>query len=273
MQLAINASLDWNVVSCPLNVTLPDGTTRQVPNRQVLVRDDNFDQVGVVGNRYEIVQNSVITGLVDPLVSEGLLEVTNVGYLGTGSKVFIQAQMTEEYQIVGENHRAMLTLMNSHDGTTPLSAGVTDTRVICQNTFAMAMEDMSTRLRHKAGVNEQALKITETIEFVNERMRRFSEAAEVLSSTKTTVGVVDKIILAAYGKKENETVRNRDEIVDLFFNGRGNGGSTLWDCVNAVTEFNTHKSQKSPEARFGYANFGTGARVARKAIDAALAFA
>jgi phage/plasmid-like protein (TIGR03299 family) len=273
MQLAINASLDWNVVSCPLNVTLPDGTTRQVPNRQVLVRDDNFDQVGVVGNRYEIVQNSVITGLVDPLVSEGLLEVTNVGYLGTGSKVFIQAQMTEEYQIVGENHRAMLTLMNSHDGTTPLSAGVTDTRVICQNTFAMAMEDMSTRLRHKAGVNEQALKITETIEFVNQRMANYAKAAETLATTPATVSQVDELIRSAYGKKENETVRNRDEIVNLFFSGKGNEGRTMWDAFNAITEFNTHASGKTAETRFGYSNFGTGARVARRAIDRALAFA
>lgn len=273
MQIATQASLDWNVLACPVAVQLPDGTSREVPNRKVLVRDDNFAQVGVVGGRYEIVQNSVITNLVSPLVSEGLLEITNQGYLGSGSKVFIQAQMTQGYEIAGEDHRAMLTLLNSHDGTSPLAAGVTDTRVICQNTFAMAMEDMSTRLQHKLGVNEQALKITETLDFVNERMQRFSEAAEVLSSTKATVGVMDKIILAAYGKKEGDTVRNRDQIVDRFFNGRGNEGSTLWDAFNAITEFNTHASGKTSEARFGYANFGTGASVARRAIDAALALA
>lgn len=273
MQIATQASLDWNVLACPVTVQLPDGTSREVPNRKVLVRDDNFAQVGVVGGRYEIVQNSVITNLVSPLVSEGLLEITNQGYLGGGSKVFIQAQMTQGYEIAGEEHRAMLTLLNSHDGTSPLAAGVTDTRVICSNTFAMAMEDMSTRLQHKLGVNEQALKITETLDFVNERMRRFSEAAEVLNSTKATVGVMDKIILAAYGKKEGDTVRNRDQIVDRFFNGRGNEGSTLWDAFNAITEFNTHASGKTSEARFGYANFGTGASVARRAIDAALALA
>lgn len=273
MQIATQASLDWNVVACPVAVQLPDGTSRKVPNRKVLVRDDNFAQIGVVGGRYEIVQNSVITRLVEPLVSEGLLEVTNQGYLGAGSRVFIQAQMTEEYKIAGETHRAMLTFLNSHDGTTPLAAGVTDTRVICQNTFAMAMEDMSTRLQHKLGVNEQALKITETLDFVNERMRRYSEAAETLVSTPATVGQVDRIILAAYGKKEGDTVRNRDQIVDRFFNGAGNDGRTLWDAFNAITEFNTHASGKTAEARFGYANFGTGASVARRAIDAALALA
>jgi phage/plasmid-like protein (TIGR03299 family) len=273
MQIATKASLDWNVLACPVSVQLPDGTSRKVANRKVLVRDDNFEQVGVVGGRYEIVQNSVIINLVQPLVSEGLLEITNQGYIGSGSKVFIQAQMTQEYEIAGETHKAMLTLLNSHDGTSPLAAGVTDTRVVCQNTFAMAMEDMSTRLQHKLGVNEQALKITETLDFVNERMKRFSEAAEVLKSTKATVSAVDKIILQAYKKKEGDTVRNRDQIVDRFFNGRGNEGATLWDAFNAITEFNTHASGKTNEARFGYANFGTGASVARRAIDAALALA
>jgi phage/plasmid-like protein (TIGR03299 family) len=273
MQIATQASLDWNVLACPVTVQLPDGTSREVPNRKVLVRDDNFAQVGVVGGRYEIVQNSVITNLVRPLVEEGLLEVVNQGYIGAGSKVFIQAQMTQGYQIVGEEHRAMLTMLNSHDGTSPLAAGVTDTRVICQNTFAMAMEDMSTRLQHKLGVNEQALKITETLDFVNNRMRRYARAAEELASTKATVSAVDRIILAAYGKKEGDTVRNRDQIVDRFFNGAGNSGDTLWDAFNAITEFNTHASAKTAGARFGYANFGTGASVARRAIDAALALA
>lgn len=273
MQIATQASLDWNVIACPVSVQLPDGTFRQVDNRRVLVRDDNFDQVGVVGRRYEVVQNSVLTNLVKPLVEEGLIEITNQGYIGTGSKVFIQAQMTEEYNIAGESHKAMLTMMNSHDGTSPLAAGVTDTRVICQNTFAMAMEDMTTRLQHKLGINEQALKITETLDFVNERMRRFAEAAEVLKSTKATVTKVDSIIRNAYGKKDNETVRNRDEIVNLFFAGAGNEGGTLWDAFNAITQFNTHRSGKTADSRFGYANFGTGARVARRAIDMALALA
>ena len=104
-------------------------------------------------------------------------------------------------------------------------------------------------------------------------MRRYATAAEVLNSTKATVGQVDRIIQAAYGKKEGETVRNRDEIVNRFFNGIGTGEGTLWSAFNAITEFNTHASGKTAEARFGYANFGTGARVARRAIDMALALA
>lgn len=273
MKISTQANLSWNVIPCPITVQLPDGTSRPIHNRKALLRDDNFDQVGVVGSRYEVVQNSVITGLVAPLVSEGLLEVVNQGFLGKGSKVFIQAQMAEEYEVAGESHRSMITLMNSHDGTSPLAAGVTATRVICQNTFAMAMEDMSTRIQHRLGINEQALRITETLDFVNDRMRNYAEAASKLKSARATVGSLDRILQSAYGKKDGDTIPNRDKIVELFFHGRGNEGTTLWDAVCAVTEFNTHKSKGTERDRFGYTNFGTGASAARRAMDRALALA
>lgn len=273
MEIATQASLDWNVLELPVTVTLPDGTQREIKDKKALYREDTLGQLGFVSKKYEVVQNSVLTNLVDPLVSEGLLEVVNTGYIKGGRLVFIQAQMAQEFEIAGETHRGMLTLLNSHDGSTQLSAGVTDTRVICQNTFAMAYSEMSTRLQHKLGVNERALGITETVNYVNDRMRKFQEAAEVLASTEATVGKVDQIIRAAYSKKEGDTVRNRDQIVNLFFNGRGNEGRTLWDAFNAVTEYNTHASRPTTEARFAYSNFGSGASVSRRAIDAALALA
>lgn len=271
MQIVTHASLDWNVLELPLTAKLPTGDYMEVKNRKALVRDDNFEQLGIVGKTYEVVQNTVLNDLVSPLVSEGLLKVTNTGYLKGGSRVFIQAQMTEEFNIAGENHRSMLTLLNSHDGTTHFSAGVTDVRVICANTFAMAYDEMSTKLQHTLGVTQRALNITETINYVNDRMRKFSKAAETLAKVPATVSKVDQIIQAAYGKKQGETVRNRDDIVELFYNGRGNDGRTLYDAFNAITEFNTHRSRKTENDRFGYSNFGSGAAIARRAIDAALA--
>lgn len=273
MEFATHAPISWEVIEAPVSVTLPDGTSREIGNKKALLRDDTFAQLGFVSKSYEVVQNSVLTGLVRPLVEEGLLEVKNTGWIKGGRLVFVQAQMTEEFTVAGESHQGMLTLLNSHDGSTQLSAGVTDIRVICQNTFAMAYSEMSTRLQHKLGVNERALGITETLEYVNTRMKMFQDAAETLSRAKATTAQVEQVFRSAYGKKQDETVRNWDELWALYRNGCGNEGSTLWDCVNAITEFNTHKSRKTPEARFSYSNFGSGAAIARRAIDTALALA
>lgn len=273
MEFATHAPINWNVLEAPVSVTLPDGTSREIGNKKALLRDDTLAQLGFVSKSYEVVQNSVLTGLVRPLVEEGLLEVKNTGWIKGGRLVFVQAQMAEEFTVAGESHQGMLTLLNSHDGSTQLSAGVTDVRVICQNTFAMAYSEMSTRLQHKLGVNERALGITETLEYVNTRMKMFQDAAETLSRAKATTAQVEQVFRSAYGKKQDETVRNWDELWALYRNGRGNEGSTLWDAFNAVTEFSTHKSRKEADSRFAYSNFGSGATIARRAIDAALELA
>jgi hypothetical protein len=132
---------------------------------------------------------------------------------------------------------------------------------------------MSTRLQHKLGVNERALGIAETVNYVNERMKMFQDAAETLSLKKATTAQVEQVFRAAYGKKQGETVRNWDELWGLYKNGRGNEGSTLWEAFNAVTEFNSHSARKTADARFAYSNFGSGASIARRAIDAALELA
>jgi phage/plasmid-like protein (TIGR03299 family) len=273
MEFATNAPIDWNVIEAPVSVTLPDGTSREIGNKKALLRDDDFTQLGFVSKSYEVVQNSVLKGLINPLVSEGLLEIKNTGWIKGGRLVFIQAQMAQEFEVAGETHQVMLTLLNSHDGSTQLSAGVTDVRVICQNTFAMAYSEMSTRLQHKLGVNERALGITETLDYVNTRMKMFQAAAECLSLANATMAQVERVFRAAYGKKQDEKVRNWDELWALYRNGRGNEGATLWDAFNAVTEFTSHQSRKAADSRFAYANFGSGAAISRRAIDAALELA
>ena len=268
-----NDSLDWDVVKCPVLVRLPNGENVQLQRRLALVREDTHRVLGEVSPNYEIFQNSSLQNLIAPHISEGLLEVANQGFLNGGRKVFIQAQMTKEFRGAGETHRGMLTLLNSHDGSTPLSSGVTSIRVVCQNTFAMAMHEMNNRIRHYADVHQKALDLSETIDFVNEGMKDYMESADVLARTKATPDTVNELIQRAFKKEDNETNRARDQIIELFRNGKGNEGKTLWDAFNGITEYISHKSRRSENSRFAYANFGSGSRIAREAMEHALAMA
>ena len=269
MMFTTNDNLDWNVVTRDLSYQV-DGQTYYVPFKKAHIRDDNNVCVGVTGTSYEVFQNSSLKEFVTPLVEEGILEIVNMGYLGVGQKVFIQAQMAEEFTIVGEQHRGMISLLNSHDGTAALAAGVTDVRVICNNTFAMAMGDMSSRLKHSRGLADKALQISEVINFVNERMGVFSEAAEKLATTKSNILMVDHIIEEAYGKPA-EQVRATNNIRQFYKKGLGTNGETLWDAFNAVTQFTTHEAGKEADKRFASVNFGRLAKINRKAMNSALA--
>ena len=269
MTFATQDNLDWNVITAPLTASV-DGKTAQVTHKVAQLRDDTYEVIGVTGSNYEVFQNSSLKEFVNPLVEEGLLEITNIGYLGNGGRVFIQAQMTEGYQIVGEDHRAQISLLNAHDGSAALAAGVTDTRVVCSNTFAMAMSDMSSRLRHSRGLADKAVRISEVVNYVNDQMRQYSEAVEVLASTKATDKMVDKVISGAYGK-EVKSIRAASDIRAFYRTGAGNEGKTLWDAFNAVTQYTTHEAGKDANKRFVSVNFGMNAKVNKRALTTALA--
>lgn len=272
MSFSTNDNLDWNVVTRPLTVKMAEcdgGMEVTVPNKVAKVRDDNWNVIGVTGTNYQTFQNSSLKKFVEPLVSEGLLEITNIGYLGVGGKVFIQATMSESFTVAGENHKGSITLLNSHDGTAALAAGVTDTRVICGNTFALAMGDMSTRLRHGKNLNDEASRITEVIDFVNKGMSDYTTAAEKLASCRVTEMKMSEIIEETFNKPK-ESIRAYNKIVNLVRNGRGNDGSTLYDVVNGITEYHTHFAGKD-DKRFASANFGRNSILNRRAYNVALA--
>ena len=133
------------------------------------------------------------------------------------------------------------------------------------------MGDMTTRLRHGKNLMDDASRISEVINFVNEGMARYSEAAEVLASTKLTGSVMDNIIEQTFNKPK-ESIRAYNTIKSLAIAGRGNEGKTLYDVVNGITEYTTHYAGKE-DKRFASANFGRNANLARRAMNVALAIA
>ena len=272
MNFATQDTLNWDVEQTPVYIKDKDGNFVQIQGQKALVRDDNRNVLAVMSDGYEVVENKFFKQLLNPLVSEGLITIENIGFLQGGKKVFLQAQMAQEYQVAGQTHKGFLTLLNSHNGTSHLAAGVTSVRVICSNTFAMAYSNMSTKLRHKLGVKEEALGISETLEYVNIRMKEYTEDAEILALTPATDKQVEDIFLSAYGKDaDDKKPRNWDKLWSLYQQGSGNEGKTLWDAVNAITEFNSHHARRTSKGNFEYANFGTGSNISRRVMAHALA--
>lgn len=263
---AINDSLNWTVSKRTLCYMTADGL-QPWNEKQAVVRDDNDVALGVVSPEYELVQNEDLKSLIDPMVSEGVLTVVKQGYLNKGAKVFIQAEVNQEFQVVGENYKGLITLLNGHTGNASVAIGTTATRVICSNTFAMAYKDIGEKFRHSVGVTERVLESTAIINYVNDAMRKYSEYVETLADTKCTATQFKQAVEEIYGKPADKL---RDSFVDqlnnLFYNGKGNSGKTMYDAFNAVTEYATHYSRKSSDGRFNYSNFGKGADINRKAM-------
>lgn len=263
----VNDKLDWTVSKRTLCFIGADGEMIPWTEKKAIVRDDNDMALGVVSPGYEIMQNEDLKQVVAPMVSEGLLTVSNQGYLNKGAKVFIQAEVNQDFRVAGEDYRGMITLLNGHTGNASVAIGTTATRVICSNTFAMAYKDIGEKFRHTEGVTERVLDSTTVIDYVNDAMRKYAEYVEKLDRATCSSKQFNDAVEIIYGRP-NESSRDSfvNQLNNLFYNGKGNAGRTFYDAFNAVTEYGTHFSRKDKNGRFNYANFGKGADVNRRAL-------
>jgi phage/plasmid-like protein (TIGR03299 family) len=263
----VNDDLNWSVSKRTLCFMTADGTLQPWSEKQAVVRDDNDVALGVVSPGYEIVQNEDLKQVVAPMISEGLLTVTNQGYLNKGAKVFIQAEVAHEFQVAGESYKGLITLLNGHTGQASVAIGTTATRVICSNTFAMAYSDISQKFRHTAGVTDQVLNSTEVVDYVNNAMRKYAEFVEKLDTTPCSPLQLARAVETIY---QQPVDKMRDSFVsqlnNLFYSGKGNSGKTMYDAFNAITEYATHYSRKTADGRFNYSQFGKGADINRRAL-------
>ena len=262
---ATNDNLQWTVSHRPLFFTGNDGQPTQWDGQVAVVRDDNGRCLGSVSSGYETVQNQDLLKLIQPMVDEGVLTIENMGHLKHGAKVFAQAKINQEFQVIGEDYNAYITLLNGHVGNASVAIGPSATRVICGNTFAMAYSDLGEKYRHAMGVNERVLDSKAVINYVDGAMKRYSEYVETLANAQCTsasfVTAVEKIYA-----KDAGNLRHIETLNNLFYNGAGNEGRTFYDAFNAITDYASNQSRRDASGRFNYANFGTGAKVNQRAM-------
>jgi phage/plasmid-like protein (TIGR03299 family) len=271
---AITNDLNWSVSHRPLFYQRTNGSTAEWPDRVAVVRDDTERCLGSVSSDYETLQNADLLKLVNPLVEEGLLTISNMGYLNHGARVFAQAKLNQEYKVIGEDYQGYVTLLNGHVGNCSVAIGSTMTRVICGNTFTSAYSDISEKYRHSAGVTGRVLESSYVINYVNGAMGTYADYMEKLAGEKCTAVQFRNYLEVVYNK---DIGKMRDSFVDqlnnLFYNGKGNEGKTYHDAFAAVTEYASNYSRKSTSGRFLYSQFGQGARINNRALRAGLELA
>lgn len=111
----IAAGLNWNVVQEPIYTEIEE----LVEGYKANIRDVDRKVLGVVTDRYKIVQNQEAFAFTDELLGEGVRYET-AGSLQGGRRVWLLAHLPQEYIISGERISPYLVFFNSHDGTVQL---------------------------------------------------------------------------------------------------------------------------------------------------------
>jgi phage/plasmid-like protein (TIGR03299 family) len=212
--------------------------------------DNGTDILGVVGEKYKVVQNESLFEFGDNLLDGGA-SWESAGSIKNGTVVFGSLVVPKEFILdpSGANDKTTTYLLvhTSHDGSVSVQASITPVRVVCQNTLNLALNSVkqSFKLRHTATVEGKIQVAREALGLTFKYMDNFEAEAKALFETAVTDLEFNKIITAIYPKpdeinKQGLTVwSNKIDLVnDLYFDSPTNANikGTAWGVFNTLTE-------------------------------------
>jgi len=193
----IQAGLDWKVEQTDVYAA----SGERIPGYKANIRDIDRSVLGIVGDRYKIVQNEEAFAFTDGLLGEGVKYET-AGSLAGGKIVWMLAKLPEKYIISGDAIEPYLVFCNSHDGSGAIRVAMTPVRVVCQNTLNLALKGASRvwSARHTGNVMSRMDEARETLQLANAYMSQLGRSINELQAKKLTDKKVLAMIDYVYGK-------------------------------------------------------------------------
>lgn len=208
------AGLAWDVIPKPIY----DEFGRELPGYKVNIRTSDNKALGVVTDRYKIVQNSEAFAFTDALLGHGVKYET-AGSLASGKRVWMLARM-ENTTIAEENIDPYLVFTNSHDGTGAIRVAITPIRVVCQNTLNLALNQASRHWScvHKGDIQSKLEEARFTLSSADRYMEALEEEFGELKLKKVTDKQVkemtDKLLEIEFNSLYNKALKT-GKIVDF----------------------------------------------------------
>lgn len=243
------------------------------------MRNSDNSVLGIVGNRYKIVQNSEAFDFTDSLLDEGVVYET-AGSLRNGKTIWLLAKMPER-EILGDKFDPYICFTNNHDGFGSIRACMTPTRVVCANTLSLALEGAtkSWRTSHTGDLKGKLQEAREALQLAGEYMDTLNKKAEVLVTQKFTDADYKRALELMFPvDKENDSVRKQNNVeiakqnmtVCMLRPDLANFKGTKWQFLQAVADYTSHnevtrKTETAQENR--WASVMNGAPLLNLAYD------
>lgn len=240
------AGLDWNVVQEPVYTEAGE----LVDGYKANIRDADRKVLGVVTDRYKVIQNREAFAFTDALLGEGVRYET-AGSLQNGRKVWLLAHMPHEYIITGERISPYLLFSNTHDGSGAIKVALTPIRVVCNNTLNLALSTAkrSWSMIHTGDIQSKMEEARDTLFMAEEYMDSLGKEFESLRMKKLSDKEVLDYIEILLPLEDDATPIQRKNIGRLredmklrYFDAPDlkDLGKNAYRFVNAVSDFATH---------------------------------
>ena len=270
---------------------------------RAVYRKDTLTPLGVVGNKYTVVQNIESLNFIynilklNPDVKEkNDIIIETAGVLGKGERIFVTAKLPRGFKVGEEKDSTDLYIVftNSHDGTSSLVAMVTPIRVVCNNTLTAALGNNKSKVafRHTANIANAMSEGVNLLNLSYNSLQELKVAYDALLHIKVDQDIVDKLILdcmlnsnqidmvSKVGidnvSKDLISQNLRNSIMDVrqfIDHGVGqntNRGTAYWAYIGMNTYLNNGINYKDAGAKFDSLATGTNSKMDNKMLNTCL---
>lgn len=256
------AGLDWNVVQEPVYTSFRE----KIEGFKANVRDSDRKVLGVVSDRYKVVQNMEAFRFTDELLGHGVRYET-AGSLSGGKRVWLLARLPQEYIMAGERISPYLVFSNTHDGSGSVKVAVTPVRVVCNNTLNLALDtaQRSFCMMHTGNIADKIREARETLFMAESYMEQLGAEFEQLRKQKVTDAQVEEYIRLLLPMEKNPTKiqekniwRLREGMKERYYGAPDlkKVGNNAYRFINAVSDFATHADPLRKTANYKENLFG-----------------
>ena len=256
------AGLNWKVIQKPLNTE--DGIP--IPGFKANLRDTDSQVLGVVSDRYRVVQNEDAFAFTDELLGEGVTYET-AGSLQNGRRTWILAKLPQRYIISGDEITPYLVFMNSHDGTGAIKAAMTPIRVVCQNTLNLALSTAkrSWSTIHTGNIHGKLQDARNTLLYADRYMAELGKTIDKLNQQKLSDRQVLEYIDALFPMQEGiseiqekNILKMKEDMKIRYFDAPDleHVGKNAYRFINAVSDFATHARPLRERSNYRESLFG-----------------
>lgn len=240
------AGLDWKVEQEEVRTQFKE----IIPGYKANIRNTDRKVLGVVTDRYKVIQNTEAFAFTDELLGEGVRYET-AGALQDGRKIWLLAHLPQEYIIGGERISPYLVFSNTHDGSGSVKVAITPIRVVCNNTLNLALKtaERSFAMIHTGDIKEKLKDAKDTLFMAEKYMQELGKEFEELRKKILLDSEVEsyiELLLPMDEDNSSQQIRNitklRTDLRSRYYDAPdlNEVGKNAYRFINAVSDFATH---------------------------------
>lgn len=254
----IAAGLDWVVDSRPVYT----GNGIEIPGYKANVRSTDGACLGIVTDKYRIVQNTEAFEFTDSIVGEtenGVVRYETAGSLCGGKRIWLLAKMPTQ-KVLDDEIDPYMFFTNSHDGTGAIKVGMTPVRICCANTLAMALSGAkrSWSAKHVGDMQSKLEEAKWCLKLADDYMESLAIEAERLAEKKLYKEQIDEILDEMFPVEDDATERKKNSVKEIkneFYRcylmpDIAQYINTAWGAINSMSDYVTHSAPKRNTATF-----------------------